>query len=103
MIPVEVVESLLCTEVNDIEIYKKAFTHKSAVQHDGAEGSYETLEFMGDSVLGFIVTKFLYDKYEHLQEGFSQEQGLRLFAERRFLKYQENWVSIIGLSWTIRE
>jgi len=70
MIPEEIVVSILGTEINDIEIYKKAFTHKSAVQHDGAEGSYETLEFMGDSVLGFIVTKFLYDQYEHLQEGF---------------------------------
>jgi len=42
MIPEEIVVSILGTEINDIEIYKKAFTHKSAVQHDGAEGSYET-------------------------------------------------------------
>ena len=72
-ITINEVEALLNGKsINDIEIYKKAFTHKSAVQHEGVKGSgsYETLEFMGDSVLGLIVTKYLLDKYEHLQEGF---------------------------------
>lgn len=70
MISTEEVENIIGTQINDLKIYQKAFIHKSAIQHDGIDGSYETLEFMGDSVLGFVVTKFLYDKYEHLQEGF---------------------------------
>ena len=72
-ITISEVESLLGGKsINDIGLYQKAFTHKSAVQHDGVRGSgsYETLEFMGDSVLGLVVTKYLLDKYEHLQEGF---------------------------------
>ena len=71
MISTQEVEAIVGTNIKNIDVYHKAFKHKSSVQHDGVEGSYETLEFMGDSVLGFIVTKYLFDRYENLQEGFS--------------------------------
>lgn len=59
------------TKVKDVNLYIRAFTHKSALKrYDGLTASYETLEFMGDSVLSFVVTKFLFDKYEKEQEGF---------------------------------
>lgn len=60
------VEALIGSRINNLKTYQRAFTHKSS-----NEESYENLEFMGDSVLGFVVTKYLYDKYgsEH-QEGF---------------------------------
>ena len=63
--------SLVGTKINNIELYQRAFTHKSALKrYSGLTGSYETLEFMGDSVLGFIITKHLFDQYEKHQEGF---------------------------------
>ena len=63
--------ALVGTKVNKIELYRRAFTHKSALKrYKGLSGSYETLEFMGDSVLGFIITRHLFDKYEKEQEGF---------------------------------
>jgi len=63
--------ALVGTKVNKIEFYRRAFTHKSALKrYKGLTGSYETLEFMGDSVLGFIITKHLFDLYEKEQEGF---------------------------------
>lgn len=62
---------LVGTKIKNIELYQRAFTHKSALKrYSGLTGSYETLEFMGDSVLGFIITKHLFDKYEEHQEGF---------------------------------
>lgn len=66
------IENLIGTKVSNVDVYIQAFTHKSALkQYPELKASYETLEFMGDSVLGFIVTKFLFDKYsrEH-EEGF---------------------------------
>ena len=66
------VESLIGTKVSNVNLYVQAFTHKSALkQYPDLKQSYENLEFMGDSVLGFIVTRYLYDKYssEH-EEGF---------------------------------
>jgi ribonuclease-3 len=63
--------SLVGTKIKNIELYQRAFTHKSALKrYTGLTGSYETLEFMGDSVLGFIITKHLFDLHEKEQEGF---------------------------------
>jgi ribonuclease-3 len=67
----ENLNALVGTKIKDIAIYRRAFTHKSALKrYSGLTGSYETLEFMGDSVLGFIITKHLFDQYERHQEGF---------------------------------
>lgn len=69
--PRSVLDALVGTKVKNTDLYTRAFTHKSALKrYDGLKDSYETLEFMGDSVLGFVVTKFLFDKYEKEQEGF---------------------------------
>jgi ribonuclease-3 len=67
----ETLNSLVGTKVKNVELYQRAFTHKSALKrYTGLTGSYETLEFMGDSVLGFIITKHLFDLHEKEQEGF---------------------------------
>jgi ribonuclease III len=65
------VDTLVGTKTKDITLYQRAFTHKSALkQYENCDSSNETLEFMGDSVLGFVITKFLFDKFEKNQEGF---------------------------------
>jgi len=71
-------EKLVGTKVNNLAIYQKAFTHKSALKRYLLTESFETLEFMGDSVLGFLVTKFLFDKYEERQEGFLTKARTKL-------------------------
>ena len=51
------IEQLVGTKIKDITLYQKAFTHKSALkEYEQLTESFETLEFMGDSVLGFIIT-----------------------------------------------
>jgi len=68
---VDHLNALVGTKIKDLNLYKRAFTHKSALKrYSGLTGSYETLEFMGDSVLGFIITKHLFDLHEKEQEGF---------------------------------
>ena len=64
------IDLLVGTKVRDLSLYQRAFTHKSALKNYLLDSSFETLEFIGDSVLGFVITKFLFDKYEHKQEGF---------------------------------
>ena len=57
----ESIDKLVGTKVSDISLYQRAFTHKSALKEDETlSGSFETLEFIGDSVLGFVITKFEY-------------------------------------------
>jgi ribonuclease III len=73
------IEKLVGTKIGDLSLYQKAFTHKSALkQYENIEHSYETLEFIGDSVLGFVVTKWLFDRYESQQEGFLTKARTKL-------------------------
>jgi len=76
------IDSLVGTKVNDIKLYRRAFIHKSALKEYNYETSNETLEFMGDSVLGFVITKFLFDKYEKNQEGFLTRARTKLVRGR---------------------
>lgn len=48
----------------DMELLKLALTHRSK-----GSKNYERLEFLGDSILGFVVADFLYKKFPHLAEG----------------------------------
>lgn len=64
------IESLVGTKINNLNLYTRAFTHKSALKQYPLKDDYETLEFMGDSVLGFVITKYLFDKYSDENEGF---------------------------------
>lgn len=75
----EQIETLIGTKIKDLSLYQKAFTHKSALkEYEELTESFETLEFMGDSVLGFIITKFLFDRHEEKQEGFLTKARTKL-------------------------
>ncbi|OQX21654.1 MAG: ribonuclease III [Candidatus Altiarchaeales archaeon A3] len=53
---------------NDIEILRKALTHSSFANKNDC-GSNERLEFLGDSVLGFVLTEYLFNEFNALGEG----------------------------------
>ncbi len=50
------------------DLLKKALTHTSYAYEHGIE-SNEKLEYLGDSILEFISSKYLYNTYQHLKEG----------------------------------
>jgi ribonuclease-3 len=76
-------DGLVGTKVKNLALYQRAFTHKSALKrYSGLTGSYETLEFMGDSVLGFIITKHLFDLHEKQQEGFLTKARTKMVRGR---------------------
>lgn len=54
--------------INNIDLYVKAFTHQSYANEHHVE-SNERLEYLGDSILDFLVAEFLYIKYPDLPEG----------------------------------
>ena len=73
------IEQLVGTKIKNLDLYQKAFTHKSALkEYEQFTESFETLEFIGDSVLGFVITKFLFDQYESKQEGFLTKARTKL-------------------------
>lgn len=96
--PRGVLDALVGTKIKDINLYIRAFTHKSALKRfESLKSSYETLEFMGDSVLGFVVTKFLFDAHEKEQEGFLTKartkmvRGTTLAALSKILEF-DKWI-----------
>jgi len=62
-----------------LHLYETAFTHKSFSSH--AE-SYETLEFLGDSVLSLVVVKFLFENYANrkCQEGMLTKMKTKIIC-----------------------
>lgn len=53
---------------NDLNLFETAFTHSSYCNENKDTESYERLEFLGDKVLDFIVSEYLYLN-RHLFEG----------------------------------
>lgn len=56
----------------DLKYYQKAFTHRSFNVRDdhGKLINYERLEFLGDSILGTIISKYLFDNAPSRDEGY---------------------------------
>lgn len=52
----------------NINLYYQAFTHTSYSNENPSYVSYERLEFLGDAILEFVVSDYLY-KERHLEEG----------------------------------
>jgi ribonuclease-3 len=56
----------------DKTLLQRAFIHRSFVNESGGAGNLEDnerLEFLGDQVLGYVVSEELYRRYPHYQEG----------------------------------
>jgi len=54
----------------DLKVYIQALTHRSfARQINVKSRGNEQLEFLGDSVLSFVITSYLYNNYSHFPEG----------------------------------
>jgi ribonuclease-3 len=53
----------------DPTLLERALTHRSYCSEHGIAESNERLEFLGDSVLGFVVTTFVYEQFPGLPEG----------------------------------
>ncbi len=65
------IQKNLKVRFNNLDLLLTSLSHKSFVnerQKDSIENN-EKLEFLGDSVLGLIITEYLYNKYPDLNEG----------------------------------
>src|SRR5213596_3851102 len=74
----------------DIQFFTKALTHSShANERSTGEGDNEQLEFLGDSVLGFIVSDYLFRAHPSLTEGqLSKLKGF-FVSSANLVKYAE--------------
>ena len=66
------ITNILGFKPKNIKIFKKAFLHRSANKKDkkGNPMNYERLEFLGDSMLGTIISRHLYNEVPEGDEGY---------------------------------
>lgn len=77
-------EERLGYKFNNINLLKNALTHSSYANENKAEGmpSNERLEFLGDSVLGFVTARHLYAVKPALPEGKMTRLRAELVCEQ---------------------
>ncbi|WP_276168731.1 ribonuclease III [Zobellia alginiliquefaciens] len=76
--------SILGFKPKSLTIYKKAFVHRSANEKDkdGNPLNYERLEFLGDSMLGTIISKHLYDQVPEGDEGYLTKMRSKIVSRK---------------------
>lgn len=63
-------QNLLGVEFSNIDLLDISLTHGSYAYESKKQSAYnERLEFLGDSVLGLIITHYLYEHFPSLEEG----------------------------------
>ncbi len=62
-------EAVLGYAYNERALLQRALSHSSYANEHGTGMSYERLEFLGDSILGFVAADFLYRSFPEKQEG----------------------------------
>lgn len=67
------------------ELLRKALTHTSYAYEHGVE-SNEKLEFLGDSILEFVSSTYLFENYIHLKEGEMTKVRATVVCEKSLYK-----------------
>jgi len=66
---VERAQKLIGYRFRNPELLRSAITHPSAVEGKPVSAGYERLEFLGDSVAGFLVSEELFERFPEMDEG----------------------------------
>ena len=73
---------------HEIDIFIEAFTHPSyANEHRLKNHDYERLEFLGDAVLQYHVSRHIYDLYPDLPEGRLTKLRAKLVREESLARF----------------
>jgi len=81
-IDIKELEKLIEIKFNNKNLLLHALTHKSYGIENKLNIWNERLEFLGDSVLSFIIVDYLYNKYKNLDEGVLSKIKSRLVSQK---------------------
>ncbi len=84
----QALEGAIGYQFKNHRLLDRALTHKSyAYEQQGEESSrvddYESLEFLGDAILGFIIAEFLFLTYSEMTEGALTKLRAHLVSTRQ--------------------
>lgn len=77
---IEHLQEILGYRFHNPELAKNALTHPSLTEGKPVSEGYERLEFLGDAVVGLIVTEELYQAYPDLDEGQLTQMKVALIS-----------------------
>jgi ribonuclease III len=76
-------------EFNDVQLLNQALTHSSHAHEQNLSHDNEQLEFLGDSIVGFLISDFLFRAHPSLNEGqLSKLKGF-FVSSANLVKYAE--------------
>ena len=78
------IKRILGFKPKNLNIYKKAFLHRSVNKRDekGNPMNYERLEFLGDAMLGTIISKHLYNTVPEGDEGYLTKMRSKIVSRK---------------------
>lgn len=71
----------------DLKLYEVAFSHSSYANEHKAKKDYERLEFLGDAVLQYHVSRYLFDLYPTMPEGRLTKLRSKLVREESLARF----------------
>lgn len=74
-------------EFKDRKLLKRALTHSSYANEKGTGLDNERLEFLGDSVLGFITAEHLFEHFKNKAEGDLTKKRAYAVCEKTLFEY----------------
>lgn len=80
-----ILEKNIGYKFNNILLLKQALTHTSYAYENDCE-SNEKLEFLGDSILEFVSSEYLYKNYQNLKEGEMTKVRASVVCEKSLYK-----------------
>ena len=85
------IENILEYKFNDKDILKEALTHSSFNNKKKLKTkfNYERLEFLGDRILGFIISDMIFKKFPNYKEG-ELNTIFQKYTNESFLSFSEN-------------
>ncbi|MDD2984814.1 ribonuclease III domain-containing protein [Flavobacterium sp.] len=92
------IHKILGFKPNDIENYRKAFTHRSSNKLDlkGNPINYERLEFLGDAMLSAVIAGHLFNEVPSGDEGYLTKMRSKIVS-REHLNELGKDLNLIGL------
>lgn len=83
---VNFVKTKFGVKIKKLELYNKAFTHKSYISIDENVKFNERLEFLGDAILDAVIADYLFIKFPDKDEGFLTKLKAKLVSRNNLSK-----------------
>ena len=85
---VEFLHNHFGVRVNDSSLYELALTHPSCnAENNTKHNDYERLEFVGDSVIGFVVADLIYKNHPDMDQGLMSKLRSFLVCSKSLANY----------------